>query len=161
MRRATRIKLIGCVCALVGVLLLPATAVAGKEVRTLRGKLVGDENSRVSLKVVLKNKKPKRVKGLRFENLNAYCSLLGGAYVGELSGTGGVTAPGDFEVDPPPLGWTFTWFSYPQNPSRMIEMNGKLLRKFNFNRARGTMAVYSNEEFNQCGVAKGTFRVKK
>jgi hypothetical protein len=159
MRRGTRIKLIGCVCALVGVLLLPATAVAGKEVRTLKGGLVGDENSKLSLKVVLKNGKPKRVKGLKFENLDAYCSLLGGAYVGELSGTGGKNLGPS--VDPPPLGWSFYWVSYPTDPSRMIEMNGKLLRKFNFNRAKGTMAVYSNVEFNQCGVAKGKFKLKK
>jgi hypothetical protein len=156
MRRATRIKLIGCVCALVGVLLLPATAVAGKEVRTLRGGLVGDENSKLSLKVVMKNKKPKRVKGLKFENLDAYCR---GAYVGELSGTGGKNL--GFGPDPPPLGWTFYWVSYPQDPPRMIEMYGKLLRKFNFNRAKGTMAVYSNQEFDQCGAAQGEFRLRK
>jgi hypothetical protein len=156
MRRVTRIKLTACICALVGVFLLPATAVAGQEVRTLKGGLVGDANSMVQFKVVLKNGKPKKVKRLRFENLDAYCR---GAYVGELSGTGGRNL--GFGPDPPPLGWTFYWVSYPTDPSRMIEMYGKLLRRFNFNRARGTMAVYSNQEFDQCGAASGEFRLRK
>jgi hypothetical protein len=160
MRRPRTLKLAAIASALLGALLVPATASGALKFRTLKGSVVGDQNSFVSLQVGFKNGKPKRVRGLVYRNLDTYCDPDGSLGpeapepVGEVSGRGGQNRGPSVEYN-----WTFYWVSYPNEPSRMIEMNGKLLRRFNFNRAVGTMAIHHNE--GPCQTATGRFRLKK
>jgi hypothetical protein len=146
---AMRIKL--AVCGLVGALLLAATAPADIQARTLKGTVVGDENSAVSIKVVLKNGKPKRLKGLTYENLDAYCDPDGSfgpqapEYVGEVSGSAGRNRGPRIEV-----GGYFDWFSYPESPSRQVTFAGRL--KNGGKKAVGNIGVFNNES---CENAEG------
>jgi hypothetical protein len=117
----------------------------------LKGKVVGDANSDVSVKVVLRNGKPKRLKGLTYKNLDAYCDPDGSLgpqdpqFVREVSGSAGTNRNPRIEV-----GGYFNWFSYPDNPSRQGTFAGRLR-----NRARkavGKIFVGNNES---CENAQG------
>lgn len=150
-----RIKLAVCACGLITAVLLPATAQA--QVRTLKGKVVGDENSAVSVKVVLKNGKPKRLKGLTYTNLDAYCDPDGSfgpqapEYVGEVSGSAGKNLGPRIEV-----GGYFDWFSYPESPSRQVTFAGRL--KNGGKKAVGDIGVFNNES---CENAQGQAKLTK
>jgi hypothetical protein len=82
----SKLKLLIPACALIGALALAPGADAGKKTKThkLAGSVEGDANSKVTMKVKVKNRKPKKVKSFAWENLDGFCS---GAPAGEQSGT--------------------------------------------------------------------------
>ena len=59
------------VLALVGALLVPATATGA--VYRLKGSVKGDANGTVSLKVVVKRGKPQRLKAVTYRKLDGFC----------------------------------------------------------------------------------------
>ncbi len=146
-----RIWLAICVCGLVGALLAPGTAGAGTTVRTLKGKVVGDANSEVTLKVVLRNGKPTRLRALTYKNLDAYCDPDGSLgpeapqFVREVSGNAGRNRNPRIEV-----GGYFNWFSYPETPSRQVTFAGRLRKRAT--KAIGRLFVGNNES---CENAQG------
>src|SRR5918994_4377099 len=75
------------VCALAGALALAPAADAGKKktkTHKLTGSVVGDANSKLTMKVKVKNGDPKKVKNFTWENLDGYCT---GSPAPEQSGT--------------------------------------------------------------------------
>ena len=142
-----RLVLVG--CALLAALALPGTALGAARTYTLKGKVEGDANSAVSVKVVVVSGKPRRLKGLTYRNLDANCD---GSPTGELSGSAGRNVgPSGFEFD-----GSFRWVSYPANPSRNVNMFGKVRR-------RGRLITATLEVFNNdfCSNAKGKVRLRK
>jgi hypothetical protein len=160
MKRGTSTKAIAGACAVLGVLLLlTATAFAGKKTLSLNGKIVGDENSQVTLKIVVKNGEPKKVKGLTYANFDAYCDAdgsLGPApphYVGEITGSAGKNVGTKIYPD-----GDFYWVSYPDDGARMVEGWGTV--KKGGKKVVGDIAVYNND-LDQCETAKGKYKVSK
>jgi hypothetical protein len=148
--------------AIVAALLLavPASASAAKATHKLTGKMVDeansttDANSKVSVKVVVKNGEPKRLKALKFDNLNGYCrdEMDGPLYfVNEFSGRGGRNLNRRIEINN-----IFNWFSNPETPSRRVEFYGKI--KNSGKRITATLNVFNNTE---CSFAKGKVTLTK
>ena len=162
MSASSTARRIGLVCALAATVALPGAASAGKVTHKLSGKMVdeatstADANSKVTVKVVVKNGKPKALKGLIFQNLNGYCrdepeSPL--YFVNEFSGTGGKNQNPRIEV-----GNLFNWFSYPTDPPRSVEFFGKI--KNNGKKILANLNVYNNT-VGQCSFAKGKVKLTK
>ena len=126
-------------------LALPAGASAARTTYTLKGKVDGDANSRVSVKVVVRNGQPQRLKGLTYRNLDSDCAA------GELSGSGGKNLGASVEFNN-----SFRWVSYPQGGSRHVNMYGKVRRRGR--RITATLEVFDNE--NLCD-AKGKVTLRK
>jgi hypothetical protein len=155
MNGAPPIRTLVVACVLVVALAVPALAPAAKKkTYSLSGPATGDANGKVSLKVVVKNGKPKKIKGLAYENLDAFCRVDESTMVpaGEFTGSAGTN------LNPPGIepGRLMQWFSYPENPSRQVTMNGKV--SANGKTAKGTIGVFNNEE---CGAAEFDFTAKK
>lgn len=153
------------VAGLVLGLVLAAGAEGAKTTHKLTGKMVDkangsvDPNSKVSVKVVVKNGEPRRLKALRFDNLNGYCRDVadGPLYqTGEFSGVGGKNLSPRIENN-----GIFNWFSYPPdppNPPRRVEFFGKIKKQGK--RIDATLNVYNNAS-GQCSFALGTVALKK
>ena len=95
-RMSSTIKRLIPTCALVGALVLSATA--GGKTHKLSGTVGGDTNAKVSMKVVVKKGKAKRVKAFAWEGLDGYCD---GTFVGEQAGTASLSTkafPSPFRV---------------------------------------------------------------
>lgn len=135
-------------CALMVAFALPGTALGATTTYTLKGKVEGDANSVVSVKVVVVNGKPRRLKGLAYRNLNASCD---GSPTGEVSGFAGKNLGPSIE-----LGGSFRWVSYPTDPSRFVNMFGTVRR-------RGRLITATLEVFNNdaCSNAKGSVRLRR
>jgi len=131
----------------------PGVAAAAKVTHTLEGAMVGDANSSVKLKVVVKNGEPSKVKALTYENLDAFCNEDGTTITpaGELSGNAGKALNRRVEFDN-----SFNWFSNPADPSRRVELFGKLKQKGK--KAVGTIGVFANDT---CAAAKGQVKLAK
>jgi hypothetical protein len=139
--------------ALAVALALPTGAAA--KVYTLNGKVKGDSNSDVSVKVVVRNGEPQRLKGLTYRNLDATCNVDGTTTVpaGELSGTGGKNVGPSVEVDN-----SFRWVSYPDDGARYVNMFGNLKKGGRLIKA--TLEVYDNDPA-VCAAAKGTVTLRQ
>jgi hypothetical protein len=146
-----RIRFAICVCGLVGALLAAGPASAGTQVRSLKGTVVGDANSAVTLKVVLRNGKATRLRSLTYKYLDAYCDPDGSLgpqapqFVREVSGSAGRNRNPRIEV-----GGYFNWFSYPTDPSRQVTFAGRLRNRAT--KAVGRIFVGNNES---CENAQG------
>ena len=132
-----------------------ATAYAAKTTYELEGPVEGDANARVSLKVVVKDGKPRAVKGLRYENLDTFCDQDAEVGyetpAGERSGSAGKNEGPRIESDN-----SFRWVSYPSDPSRSVNVVGKVKR--HGKKVTGLLEVFFNEE--PC-KAEGTFKAVK
>ena len=123
-------------CALVVALVLPASA-AGTTYR-LKGKVAGDANGTVTLKVVLRNGKPQRLKAFAYKNLDGFCNqddTIGyETPAGQRSGNLG----GSTRID---YGGAFMDVWYAPNPQR-VGIFGYVRNRGN--RVRATIEVYFN-----------------
>jgi hypothetical protein len=154
---------LGLVCVLaLAILAVPASAGAATVTHTLSGKMVDeatsetDANSKVTVKVVVRNGKPVRLKALAFRRLNGYCRDEAGDplyFVGQFGGVGGRNRNPRIEV-----GNLFNWFSYPSNPPRRVEFFGKIRNRGQ--RIVANLNVYNNTP-GQCSFAKGRVRLTK
>jgi hypothetical protein len=123
--------------------LLPAGADAAKtKSHKLEGRMVGDPNSRVSMTVVTRRGDPKRVKRLRYRNLDTFCDLddeVGfETPVGDRSGSAGRNIGPGVELDN-----SFRWVSFPEDPPRQVNVVGKVKRRGK--KVTGTIEVLDNE----------------
>jgi len=151
------------ICALVGALAAPAAAPAAVHVYKVTGTVHAEGvpgTGTMSVKVVVKNGEPKRLRNLTYKNLPARCNVsdvpLQPQYVpaGALSGSGGANVGGGLEFDR-----SFRWVSYPSNPPRYVNMLGKVsgngTRIF-----KGRIEVFNNTP-GACQAAVGTFTARK
>jgi len=144
------LALVAAVAVCLGAILAvaPASASAGRVVHTLKGKMANDPNSRVKVKVVVRNGDPKRLKGLEFKNLDAFCD---DPPAGELSGKAGKNQGPGVEFDN-----SVRWVSFPANPSRHVNLVGKLRR--HGRKLTGRLEVFSN---TICANAEGRVTLRK
>jgi hypothetical protein len=133
---------IAAVFLLVVALALPAAATAAKKTFKLSGPVAGDANAEVEISVTVKNGKPKKVKKLSYENLDAYCDLDDEVGYetpdGERSGSAGVNVGPPVEADR-----SFRWVSFPEDPSRQVNVVGKVKRRGK--KVTGFLEVFFNE----------------
>lgn len=131
MERRTATKVAVVAGAMVGSLALAGTASGGKVVHKLSGPVTGDPNAKISIEVVVKNGEPKRIRNLKYKDLDAHCNVDGTTTVpaGELSGNAGknVNAPG-IELELANY-WLFQWFSFPNDGAREVDAHGKIRSK--------------------------------
>ena len=125
------------VLALSAALLLPATAPAA--VYKLKGKVKGDADGRVTMKVVVTRGDPKRIKAFRYRNVDGACdqdeSVGYETPTGARSGAfGGSTSIG--------FGGAFMDVRYGPNPQR-VGIFGKVRQKGK--RVVGTLEVYFDD----------------
>jgi hypothetical protein len=136
-------------CVAVAAVSTAAAARTEGAVHKLKGKMAGDANSAVSVKVVVRNGDPRRLKELEFKRLDAFC---GDDPAGELSGKGGRNLGPGVEFDN-----SFNWFSFPQQPApRQVNMFGKLRREGK--KLGGRLEVLSN---STCANAQGRVTLRK
>jgi hypothetical protein len=149
---------------LAAALLVPASAPAAQQVHKLTGTFHAEGvpgTGKVSIKVVVRNRKPVRVKNLTFKNLPARCNVsevpLQPVYepAGTLSGGAGANSNGD-GIE---FGRALQWISYPNNGARQVLMNGKL-SKSGKRITKGKLEVHNNAS-GACQSAVGTFTAKK
>ena len=146
--------------ALLLVLTLAAPAVSGKgknaKVHELSGKIAGDANAKVSLEVVVRNREPRKVRNLVYKNIDTFCDQDAEVGfetpVGDRSGKGGKNLGPRVEFDN-----SFRWVSNPDNPSRTINIVGKVKRRGK--KVTGLLEVYFND-FPAC-KAEGNFVATK
>jgi hypothetical protein len=124
-------------------LLLPAGAdAAKKKSHKLEGRMSGDPNSSISITVVTRGGDPKRVKRLRYRNLDTFCDLddeVGfETPAGDRSGSAGRNIGPGIEFDN-----SFRWVSFPQVPPRQVNVVGKVKRRGK--KVTGTIEVLDNE----------------
>ena len=133
------------ILALLAALLLP-TAATGAVYR-LKGKVKGDENGTVSLKVVVKRGKPQRLKAVTYRNLDGFCdqddSVGYETPAGERSGS----LSGSTSIE---FGGAFMGVRYGSNPQR-VGIFGKVRQRGK--RVKATIEVY----FDRFCKAGGTF----
>jgi hypothetical protein len=151
------------VCALVGTLAAPAAAGAAVHVYRLTGTVHAEGvpgTGKMSVKVVVRNGEPKRLRNLTYRNLPARCNVsdtpLQPQYVpaGRVSGSGGANVGGGLEFDR-----SFRWVSYPSKPPRYVNMLGKV--SGNGKRIfKGRIEVFNNTP-GVCQAAVGTFTAKR
>jgi len=127
---------------------LPTHAAPGTVVHTLKGKMANDPNSRVKVRVVVRNRDPKRLKGLEFSNLDAFCDE---DPAGQLTGKAGKNLGPGVEFDN-----SVRWVSFPRNPSRQVNLVGKLRR--HGKKLTGRLEVFSN---TTCANAGGKVTLRK
>lgn len=147
--------------ALLAALALPATAMGGIQVHKLSGVFHAEGvpgTGTVSIKVVVKNGTPVRLKGLAFKNLPARCNVsevpLQPVYepAGKLSGSGGKIGNDGIE-----FGRKLSWISYTGNGARQVLMHGRL-SKSGKRIFKGKLEVHNNRA---CQSAVGSFTAKK
>ena len=130
------------VCALVatGLLAVPVSLEAAKKTYRLAGPVEGDPNATVSVQVVVKNKKPRKLKNLEYENLDAHCNVDGTTIepAGELTGNAGRNLAGFQD----PQHSLFQWFSFPNDGARQVDANGRVKQRGK--KIVGVISVYDN-----------------
>jgi hypothetical protein len=145
-------------------LAVPATSPAAIQVHKLTGTFHAEGvpgTGTVSVKVVVKNGRPVRIKNLTFKNLPARCNVseTPGSPIyepaGILSGGAGANSNGD-GIE---FGRALQWISYPANGARQVLMNGKL-SKSGKRISKGKLEVHNNAP-GACQSAVGTFSAKK
>jgi hypothetical protein len=105
--------------ALVGALVVPATA-AGKT-HKLSGPVEGDANATVSMKVVVKKGKPKKVKGFAWQGLDGFCD---DTFAGEQTGTTSLKTgpfPSPFRIFGP--------YDQATSPGDVVDISGTVKQK--------------------------------
>jgi hypothetical protein len=128
-----------------GLVLLPATAV-GKEL-ALKGRVAGDTNGAVSLKVVVERGKPKRLKAFAYRNLDGFCDQDDAVGYETPAGEQSRKLTGSTRAD---YGGAFQKWWYAQEPQR-VEIFGKVRDRGR--RVRGAIRIY----FQQACKAEGRF----
>jgi len=145
-------------------LALPPTAMGGIQVHKLTGVFHAEGvpgTGKVSIKVVVKNGTPVKLKALTFKNLPARCNEsetpLQPSYVpaGKLSGGAGKNSNGD-GIE---FGRRLQWISYPGNGARQVLMHGRL-SKSGKRIFKGKLEVHNNKP-GACQSAVGSFSAKK
>ena len=134
-------------CALVGALVLAPVADAGKKktkTHKLTGSVVGDANSKLTMKVKVRKGDPKKIKDFTWENLDGYCD---GTFVGEQSGSYSGSAPilgvGDFLAFGP--------YDQSSAPEEVAQIHG-FVKKKGKKVTNGIIAVYFNFGSTTCGA---------
>jgi hypothetical protein len=155
-RTTSSIKGPAAVCAITLALWLAITAIAGGATHKLDGKVNGDSNGTVSLQVVVRDGKPKKVKKLEYENLDTFCDQDDAVGfetpVGDRSGKAGRNVGPSIEANR-----SFRWVSYPDDPPRQVNVVGKVKRRGT--KVEGKIEVFFND-FPAC-KAEGTFTATK
>jgi hypothetical protein len=130
-------------------------AQAAKTTHRLEGPVAGDANASVAISVVVKNGEPRKVKGLRYENLDKFCDQddeVGyETPAGETSGSAGKNIGPGIESDN-----SFRWVSNPSDPARSVNIVGKV--KQHGKKVTGLLEVFFNDE--PC-KAEGKFTATK
>lgn len=140
-RLLSRTRLVLGVAALASLLL--ATAADGR-VRKLSGGVKGDPNAKVSMKVVKRRGKPRKVKKFRFKNLDHRCGLTTREFDGKL--------PGKSRIDRVGITRRYTFFEFVMFPSGVhapndqnnITATGQMRR--NAKKVKGTIGSTINLE---------------
>jgi len=153
-----RLALAGLVIAALAV---PASASAAVRVNTLSGVFKAEGvpgTGKVSLKVVVKNGEPVRVKNLVYKNLPARCNVSDEPLEPIYQPAGKMTGAtvGSKQVE---FAGLINWFSYPGKGARQVIVAGKL----NSNGTRlkiGKLEVHNNSP-GACQSAVGKFTAKK
>ncbi|MGH2987271.1 MAG: hypothetical protein ACRDLO_11390 [Solirubrobacterales bacterium] len=155
-RTTSSIKGLSAACAITLALALAITAIAGGVTHKLEGNVDGDSNGTIRLQVVVKDGKPKKVKKLEYENLDTFCDQDDAVGfetpVGDRSGNAGRNVGPSIEANR-----SFRWVSYPEDPSRQVNVIGKVKRRGN--KVNGKIEVFFNE-FPAC-KAEGDFTATK
>jgi hypothetical protein len=139
---ARNLRIGSLVCALVatGLLAVPVSLEAAKKTYRLAGPVEGDPNATVSVQVVVKNRKPRKLKNLEYENLDAHCNVDGTTIepAGELSGNAGRNLAGFQD----PQHSLFQWYSFPNDGARQVDARGRV--KMKGKKVVGEIDVYDN-----------------
>jgi hypothetical protein len=145
-------------CVLAGALVLAPVADAGKKktkTHKLTGSVAGDANSKLTMKVKVKNRKPKKVKSFTWENLDGYCSGTPAAeQSGTLSQSTGLAAVNDFRVFGP--------YDQATSVGDVADISG-FVRKKGKKIANGLISVAFNDGFCSSPVpfGNGSFTASK
>jgi hypothetical protein len=141
---------LGVVVAATLALAVAPGALGAKKTYKLSGPVEGDPNGSVAIQVVVKNGKPRKLKKLVYENLDAHCNVDGTTIVpaGELSGNAGKNLAGFQD----PQHSLFQWYSFPDDGARQVDARGRV--KMKGKKVVGEIDVYDNDP-NRCAASTG------